>query len=99
MLVMDSAPRPSAALIVNDGARLHRPGSLRVTDADRQARGARQSQADQKLSERWKAPAPVEAVRLEQVRSPAPAPATDKAKMYAAADKKLSERWESGGAR
>lgn len=49
-MIMDSAPQTA----------LHRPGSLPLTDADRDRREAVMADRDRRLSEAWKQPAPAQ---------------------------------------
>lgn len=60
-LLMDgTAQLPQLVIDAAPSAGLHRPGSLPLTDADRDAREAALADRDRRLSEAWKHPAPAQ---------------------------------------
>jgi hypothetical protein len=87
VVLMDAARKALADDAAKKAAAMHRPGSIAMTDADRQARTTMLQNADKKLSERWKNPPALETAR----------PVKDLAARYQAADKRLTERWRSAG--
>ena len=56
VMLMDAQQRALAASIIPI---MHRPGFVQLTDADKAARQTMYDQADKRLNERWKNPAPV----------------------------------------
>lgn len=59
-LLMDGATPPRLLMDAAPSGPLHRPGSLPLTDADRDRREAVMADRDRRLSEAWKQPAPAQ---------------------------------------
>lgn len=97
MTIMDAAGPDIAAITraaVADAERpqaaMHRPGSLALTDADRDAREMARDDRKAKLSDAWKAPAAVNAAKIEK-----PSPTSDADARYAQRIAKLEGRWRN----
>ena len=88
MFMMDSLSR----VVVADTAPTvgHKPGSLPITDADRASHEEMYARRDQKMTDAWKTPAPLDPSQTKKAITPAPS-----ADRYAARDARLEQAWRS----
>lgn len=88
MFMMDSLAR----VVVADTASTvgHKPGSLPITDADRASREEIYARRDQKMTDAWKNPSPLDPSQTKKAITPAPS-----ADRYAARDARLEQAWRS----
>ena len=88
MFMMDSLSR----VVVADTASTvgHKPGSLPITDADRASREEIYARRDQKMTDAWKNPSPLDPSQSKKAITPAPS-----ADRYAARDARLEAAWRS----
>lgn len=98
MTMMDAAPaiiteatRMALADSNPDTAR-HAPGSVAISDADRDAKEKLLGARDQRLADAWRNPPP------EDQPSAQPAPTADSEARYAARDARLEQAWKGAAA-
>lgn len=88
MFLMDSLSR----VVVADTAPTvgHKPSSLAITDTERTRREEMYARRDQKMTDAWKNPSPLDPSQTKKAVTPAPS-----ADRYAARDARLEAAWRS----